>query len=46
VLGVLVIAGEYSTGLIRTTFAAVGDRLALLGRRRWSSGDDDGSRHG
>jgi ABC-2 type transport system permease protein len=30
VLGVLIIAGEYSTGLIRTTIAAVGDRLALL----------------
>lgn len=30
VLGVLVIAGEYSTGLIRTTIAAVGDRLAVL----------------
>lgn len=30
VLGVLLIAGEYSTGLIRTTIAAVGDRLALL----------------
>jgi ABC-2 type transport system permease protein len=30
VLGVLIIAGEYSTGLIRTTIAAVGDRLAVL----------------
>lgn len=30
VLGVLIVAGEYSTGLIRTTIAAVGDRLAVL----------------
>ena len=30
VLGVLMVAGEYSTGLIRTTIAAVGDRLAVL----------------
>ena len=30
VLGVLLRAGEYSTGLIRTTLAAVGDRLAVL----------------
>ena len=30
VLGVLLMAGEYSTGLIRTTLAAVGDRLAVL----------------
>lgn len=30
VLGVLVIAGEYSTGLIRTTIAAVGNRLTVL----------------
>ena len=30
VLGVLLVAGEYSTGLIRTTLAAVGDRLAVL----------------
>ena len=33
VLGVLVIAGEYSTGLIRTTFAAVGSRLSVLGAK-------------
>ncbi len=33
VLGVLIIAGEYSTGLIRTTIAAVGDRLAVLGAK-------------
>lgn len=30
VLGVLIIAGEYSTGLIRTTFAAVGNRVSVL----------------
>jgi ABC-type transport system involved in multi-copper enzyme maturation permease subunit len=30
VLGVLMVAGEYSTGLIRTTFAAVGRRTRLL----------------
>ncbi|MGF1598166.1 MAG: ABC transporter permease [Acidimicrobiales bacterium] len=30
VLGVLLVAGEYATGLIRTTIAAVGDRLGLL----------------
>jgi ABC-2 type transport system permease protein len=30
VLGVLVVAGEYSTGLIRTTFAAVTARLPVL----------------
>ena len=30
VLGVLLVAGEYSTGLIRTTFAAVGRRTKLL----------------
>lgn len=30
VLGVIVVAGEYSTGLIRTTIAAVGNRLAVL----------------
>ena len=30
VLGVLLVAGEYSTGLIRTTIAAVGDRLSVL----------------
>ncbi|MEO1055674.1 MAG: ABC transporter permease [Actinomycetota bacterium] len=33
VLGVLLIAGEYSTGLIRTTIAAVGDRLKVLGSK-------------
>lgn len=30
VLGVMVVAGEYSTGLIRTAFAAVGRRTTLL----------------
>lgn len=30
VLGVLIVAGEYSTGLIRTTFAAVGRRTKVL----------------
>jgi hypothetical protein len=30
VLGVLLVAGEYATGLIRTTLAAVGDRLSVL----------------
>lgn len=30
VLGVLLVAGEYSTGLIRTTFAAVGRRTKVL----------------
>lgn len=30
VLGVLVAAGEYATGLIRTTFAAVGSRRTVL----------------
>ena len=30
VLGVLIVAGEYSTGLIRTTFAAVGRRTRVL----------------
>ncbi len=30
VLGVLIIAGEYATGLIRTTIAAVGNRLKVL----------------
>ncbi|HNI35496.1 MAG TPA: hypothetical protein PLV93_08855 [Microthrixaceae bacterium] len=30
ILGVLITAGEYSTGLIRSTFAAVGSRLAVL----------------
>ena len=30
VLGVLIVAGEYSTGLIRTTFAAVGRRTTVL----------------
>ncbi len=30
VLGVLIVAGEYSTGLIRTTFAAVGRRTEVL----------------
>lgn len=33
VLGVLIIAGEYSTGLIRTTFAAVGNRVSVLGSK-------------
>ena len=33
VLGVLLIAGEYSTGLIRTTIAAVGSRLKVLGSK-------------
>lgn len=33
VLGVLVVAGEYSTGLIRTSIAAVGRRLKLLGAK-------------
>ncbi len=33
VLGVLLVAGEYSTGLIRTTIAAVGDRLKVLGSK-------------
>jgi ABC-type transport system involved in multi-copper enzyme maturation permease subunit len=33
IVGVLVIAGEYSTGLIRTTFAAVGSRLRVLGAK-------------
>ncbi len=30
VVGVLVVAGEYSTGLIRTTFAAVGSRTRVI----------------
>lgn len=30
VLGVLIVAGEYSTGLIRTTFTAVGRRTKVL----------------
>lgn len=30
VVGVLVVAGEYSTGLIRTTFAAVGSRSRVI----------------
>jgi len=30
VLGVLIVAGEYSTGLIRTTFASVGRRTRVL----------------
>jgi ABC-2 type transport system permease protein len=30
VLGVLVVAGEYATGLIRSTFAAVGSRVGVL----------------
>jgi ABC-2 type transport system permease protein len=30
VVGVLVVAGEYSTGLIRSTFAATGSRLGVM----------------
>jgi ABC-2 type transport system permease protein len=30
VLGVVLVAGEYATGLIRTTFAAVGSRVSVL----------------
>jgi ABC-type arginine transport system permease subunit len=37
VLGVLVITGEYSTGMIRATFAAVPKRLPVCGRRPPSS---------
>lgn len=33
VVGVLVVAGEYSTGLIRTSFAAVGRRTRVLGAK-------------
>ena len=33
VLGVLVVAGEYSTGLIRTSFAAVGRRSRVIGAK-------------
>lgn len=33
VLGVLVVAGEYSTGLIRTSFAAVGKRSRVIGAK-------------
>jgi ABC-type transport system involved in multi-copper enzyme maturation permease subunit len=30
IVGVLIVAGEYSTGLIRTTFTAVGSRIGVL----------------
>lgn len=33
VLGVLVITGEYSTGMVRSTFAAVPSRLPVLGAK-------------
>ena len=34
VLGVMIISGEYSTGMIRSTFAAVPKRLPVLGQGR------------
>ena len=38
VLGVLVITGEYSTGMIRSSLAAVPHRRPVLIAKAWSSG--------